>query len=233
MAHLTEGSRKGTPSEATFAVKVDVLRRPWGESGLYRRFAKRLFDVLVVLLAAPIVLPVVLLLALIIRGDGGSAFYVQDRVGRGGRLFRCWKLRSMVAEAEVQLASHLAANASAREEWAVHQKLRNDPRITSVGRLIRKTSLDELPQLWNVLCGDMSLVGPRPMLPEQSPLYRGSAYYRLRPGITGFWQISERNGTAFADRALYDRQYDRRLSFLTDALVLLATIRVVLRGTGH
>ena len=233
MAHLTEGSREGTPSEATFTMKTDALHWPGGPGGLYRRFAKRLFDILAVLLATPIVLPLVLVLALLIRRDGGSAFYIQNRVGKGGRLFRCWKLRSMVANAEAQLANHLAANPAAQEEWAFHQKLRNDPRITPVGRLIRKTSLDELPQLWNVLCGDMSLVGPRPMLPEQRPLYKGHAYYRLRPGITGFWQITDRNGTAFAERAHYDSLYDRRLSFLTDALVILATIWVVLRGTGH
>src|SRR5690606_26921905 len=104
-----------------------------------------------------------------------------------------------------------------------------------MGQFLRKTSLDELPQLWNVLTGDMSLVGPRPMLPEQGPLYPnpGHAYYRLRPGITGFWQISERNGVTFVDRARYDRQYYDRLSFFTDALVLMATIPVVLRGTGR
>jgi exopolysaccharide production protein ExoY len=186
-----------------------------------------------VLLAAPIVLPLVAALALFVRRDGGPAFYIQDRVGQGGRLFRCWKLRSMVPDADAELKAHLERDPAARREWAVHQKLKDDPRITPIGRIIRKTSMDELPQLWNVLCGDMSLVGPRPMMPEQSMLYPGEAYYRLRPGLTGFWQISARNGTAFADRAHYDSQYDSRLSFLTDTLVLIATVRVVLRGTGQ
>jgi exopolysaccharide production protein ExoY len=233
MANISEGSREGTPAKVVFVVGQDGACRPEPAPGLYRRFLKRLVDVLAVLLAAPIVLPAVALLALVIRRDGGPAFYVQDRVGRNGHLFRCWKLRSMVPDADGLLDTYLARHPGARNEWSVHQKLKDDPRITPIGRLIRKTSLDELPQLWNVLRGEMSLVGPRPMMPEQSRLYPGNAYYRLRPGITGFWQISERNGAAFADRALYDSQYDSRLSFLTDALVLLATIRVVLRGTGH
>jgi exopolysaccharide production protein ExoY len=237
MAHLTEGPRDGAASHLTFSPENRSYQEgacPAGrEAGVYRRFAKRFLDVLAVLLAAPIVLPLVAALALLVRRDGGPAFYIQDRVGQGGRLFRCWKLRSMVPDADAELKAHLERDPAARREWAVHQKLKDDPRITPIGRIIRKTSMDELPQLWNVLCGDMSLVGPRPMMPEQSMLYPGEAYYRLRPGLTGFWQISARNGTAFADRAHYDSQYDSRLSFLTDTLVLIATVRVVLRGTGQ
>ena len=182
---------------------------------------------------APFVLPVVLLLGLLISRDGGSAFYCQDRIGRGGKVFRLWKLRSMVMDADRKLEHYLAGNPAARAEWDEHQKLKDDPRITALGRLIRKTSLDELPQLWNVLTGDMSLVGPRPMLPSQARLYPGRAYYRLRPGLTGFWQISDRNHTSFAARAAYDTQYARRLSLLTDLLVLVATVWVVIRGTGY
>jgi lipopolysaccharide/colanic/teichoic acid biosynthesis glycosyltransferase len=201
--------------------------------GIYRHFCKRGFDVVAVLLAAPFVLPLVLVLGLMIRRDGGPVFYRQDRVGRGGRVFRLWKLRSMVLDADRELAVHLAANPAARAEWDEHQKLRHDPRITGIGRLIRKASLDELPQLWNVLIGDMSLVGPRPMMPEQQSLYRGRAYYALRPGVTGFWQIGARNHSSFAKRAAFDAQYEQRLSFTTDILVLLATVWVVLRGTGY
>lgn len=201
--------------------------------GIYRGFLKRAFDILAVLLSAPFVLPVVLLLGLLVARDGGSAFYYQDRIGRGGKVFRLWKLRSMVVNADAALEDYLASDPAARAEWNEHQKLKNDPRITTAGRLIRKTSLDELPQLWNVLTGDMSLVGPRPMMPSQAPLYPGRAYYRLRPGLTGFWQISDRNETSFAGRAAYDTQYGRRLSFLTDMFVLVATIWVVIRGTGY
>ena len=199
----------------------------------YRRYVKRTLDIIAILLALPIVLPVIGLLAVFIKRDGGPVFYFQDRVGRKGKTFRFWKLRSMVMDADAQLEAHLAANPEARMEWAHTQKLKNDPRITSVGRFIRKTSLDELPQIWNVLKGDMSLVGPRPMMPEQRALYRGRAYFELRPGITGFWQIGDRNDTAFSARAAYDTRYAHDLSLMTDVIVLLLTIRVVLRGTGY
>jgi lipopolysaccharide/colanic/teichoic acid biosynthesis glycosyltransferase len=230
MVHFSNLDGNGT--EADYAKRVG--RPPGsGAGGSYARFVKRGFDILAVLLAAPFVVPVVLLLGLLVAFDGGPAFYVQDRVGRGGRTFRIWKLRSMVPEAERRLEEHLAGDPSALAEWRTTQKLKNDPRITRVGRLIRKASLDELPQLWNVLKGDMSLVGPRPMLPGQTALYPGRAYYALRPGLTGFWQISRRNETSFAGRAAYDTAYAGRISLATDLLVLLATIRVVLRGTGY
>lgn len=201
-------------------------------AGPYRHRFKRVLDVTAVLLAAPFILPVVAGLALAVRQDGGGAFYSQPRVGMGGRIFRIWKLRTMVPDAEARLADHLAADPAARTEWAATQKLRHDPRITPVGRLLRRTSLDELPQLWNVLRGDMSLVGPRPMMPDQQRLYPGTAYYRLRPGITGSWQVSARNQSTFAARADYDAGYDRDLSLATDASILMRTVGVVLRGTG-
>lgn len=201
--------------------------------GLYRRALKRLFDVMVVVLFAPIVVPVIAILALMVTGDGGRPFYSQLRVGRGGRTYRIWKLRSMVADADARLEAHLADNPAARYEWDTTQKLKNDPRITPFGRVLRKSSLDELPQLWNVLRGDMSLVGPRPMMPCQEELYPGQAYYRLRPGITGPWQVSSRNTSTFADRARFDTDYDRDLSLVTDLRLLAATVRVVLRATGY
>jgi lipopolysaccharide/colanic/teichoic acid biosynthesis glycosyltransferase len=201
-------------------------RGPWA-GGL-----KRAFDVAAVLLAAPFVLPLVAVLALLVRRDGGPAFFAQDRVGRGGRIYRMWKLRSMVPDAEALLAAHLADDPAAAREWAVKQKLARDPRVTRFGRLLRRSSLDELPQLWNVLVGDMSLVGPRPMLPDQRPLYPGRAYYALRPGITGPWQVSDRHRTSFAARAEFDADYAARLSFRTDIGLLLATLRVVWKGTG-
>lgn len=204
-----------------------------GNDGVYRRSLKRFLDCGLVLLAAPFVAPLILLIALGVRMDGGPAFYSQERIGRNGRIFRIWKLRSMKVGADDLLEAHLAADPAARAEWASTQKLKADPRITRIGRPIRKVSLDELPQVWNVLKGDMSLVGPRPMMPGQAPLYPGRAYYRLRPGLTGFWQISDRNETSFASRAAYDTQYARRLSLPTDIFVLCVTVWVVLRGTGY
>ena len=201
--------------------------------GLYRRHFKRGFDILAVLASLPIVLPVIAALALVVKRDGGPAFYSHDRVGRNGETFRFWKLRSMVIDADHRLAEHLRDHPEARAEWEASQKLRNDPRITRIGRFIRKSSLDELPQLWNILRGDMSLVGPRPIMPAQQALYPGRAYYQLRPGLTGFWQIGDRNDTTFAARAIYDTHYARSLSFPTDMAVLLLTVRAVLRGTGH
>jgi lipopolysaccharide/colanic/teichoic acid biosynthesis glycosyltransferase len=198
----------------------------------YRQVVKRLIDLVLVILAAPVVVPVIAVLALIVGVGGGKPFYTQIRVGKNGRHFRMWKLRSMVIDADSRMERHLAANPEARREWDETQKLRDDPRITAFGRFLRKSSLDELPQLWNVLRGDMSLVGPRPMMPSQQLLYPGDAYYRLRPGITGYWQTAGRNKTTFAARAFYDTQYERDLSLATDATILLRTVGVVVRGTG-
>lgn len=201
--------------------------------GVYGRAVKRLIDLCAVLLAAPIVLPLIAILALAIACDGHAPLYRQPRVGRGGRVFTLWKLRSMVPDAEAKLAEYLSQNPAARAEWNTTQKLKRDPRITRFGNFLRKTSLDELPQLWNVVTGDMSLVGPRPMMPEQEPLYPGRAYYTLRPGITGLWQISDRNETTFAARADYDSAYARSLSLGTDMKILFSTVRVVARCTGY
>ncbi|MEL6519328.1 MAG: sugar transferase [Pseudomonadota bacterium] len=190
-------------------------------------------DISMVLLAAPLVVPMVVVLAAFIALDGHNPFYGQRRVGRFGRVFTIWKLRSMVADADVQLQRFLAEDPEARAEWERTQKLKNDPRITRVGRIIRKTSLDELPQLWNVLTGDMSLVGPRPMMCNQQKLYPGAAYYSLRPGITGLWQISARNNCEFSGRARFDTKYEHQLTFATDMGILVRTVGVVARGTGY
>ena len=206
--------------------------RPMAPKGAYARVFKRVFDILAVLAAAPVVLVVLLIVGALIRRDGGAVFYAQKRIGHDGRIFTCWKLRSMVVDADKRLAEHLVNNPEANAEWTVSQKLRNDPRITKVGKFIRKSSIDELPQLWNVLIGEMSIVGPRPFMPEQKPLYKGNAYYLLRPGITGLWQVSDRNETSFASRAVFDNRYVAELSFLTDLKIIGRTVGVVLRATG-
>jgi exopolysaccharide production protein ExoY len=225
--HLTDFDR---PAESHLPVSRAV---GFAHGGFYRSTLKRIFDILLVLTFAPILLPLVVLLALLVWRDGSNPFYRQWRVGLDGRAFLMWKLRSMVPDADAQLETHLAANPAARAEWDRSQKLTNDPRITRLGRFLRRTSFDELPQLWNVLKGDMSLVGPRPMMPCQQMLYPGTAYYRLRPGVTGFWQISSRNRSSFANRAKFDACYERKVSFWTDLRVLLGTVRVVLRCTGQ
>lgn len=221
-----------TDFEAQAAAKRVVRVAPVRHR-IYRSLGKRVLDVLLVVAALPFIVPLVLMLALLIMRDGHSPFYMQERVGRGGRIFRLWKLRTMVPNAKAHLEKYLESNPEARREWDAYQKLSRDPRITAFGHFLRKTSLDEIPQLWNVLKGDMSLVGPRPMMPEQRDLYPGRAYYALRPGLTGMWQVSDRNASTFAQRADFDTVYERDLSLMLDAKLITATVGVVVRGTGQ
>ncbi|MCT8158639.1 sugar transferase [Pseudoruegeria sp. SHC-113] len=199
----------------------------------YNRFGKRILDLCVVLLVTPFIVPVILVSACLIGLDGSNPFYVQERVGRGNRIFRMWKLRTMVPDAKRRLEEVLERDPDARTEWDSTQKLKCDPRTTSLGRFIRRFSIDELPQIWNVVLGDMSVVGPRPMMPEQRSLYPGKAYFSLRPGMTGLWQVSDRNKTTFAARSDYDLAYANDLSITQDLLIILRTARVVLKGTGY
>lgn len=222
-----------TSEAASHVLSGRISLKKTAAKGLYRTVFKRALDITLVLLSLPLVLPLILVLAVLVSRDGGPALYTQKRVGKNGRIFTFWKLRSMVPDADAELETYLAENPQARQEWNVDQKLKNDPRITRFGRLLRKSSMDELPQLWNVLIGDMSLVGPRPMMPDQRPLYKGRDYFALLPGITGFWQISDRNECSFSERAGFDTRYNHALSFKTDLVVLMRTLRVVARGTGH
>ncbi|WP_417270150.1 sugar transferase [Celeribacter sp.] len=203
---------------------------------VYRMGGKRFFDIVFVLLAAPIILPVLLLLAVLIRRDGGAAFYVQPRVGRGGKIFPCLKLRTMSVDAEEALLTLCREDPAIAAEWRAYQKLINDPRITPIGKFLRATSLDELPQFWNILVGDMSLIGPRPFMAEQAALYspdRSAAYYKLRPGITGPWQVVARNNSVFAERLAFDEKYYATLSFVGDMKTVFKTVAVVLGQKGH
>lgn len=198
----------------------------------YRRGGKRFLDLMLLIVAAPLVMVLVAFLALLVTLEGGQPFYTQTRVGRNRRLYKMWKLRTMIRNADQELEAYLKRTPAAQEEWARAQKLKNDPRITSIGRFLRRTSLDELPQLWNVLRGDMSLVGPRPMMPSQIPLYPGQEYYSLLPGITGSWQVSARNTCEFAERATFDASYSKTVSLKEDCRILAATVRVVAKATG-
>lgn len=225
------------PIDANTVQDVDVLISSQRHNGrtskyLYRNIIKRSIDIALVLLALPIALPIIVVMALAVMTDGKLPFYAQKRVGRNGRVFRMWKMRTMICNADAFMKQYLNDNPEARAEWERTQKLKSDPRITRVGAIMRRTSLDELPQLFNVLTGEMSIVGPRPMMVEQVDLYPGSRYFRLRPGITGLWQISDRNECDFVDRVFFDNAYDKTLSARTDAKVILKTVGVVLRGTG-
>lgn len=211
-----------------------VTTRPNDKPRVYANLGKRILDVTLVLLTLPLTLPVILICALALWIEGGYPFYRQDRLGQRGRHFSMLKLRTMVRDADTQLEKYLAANPDMRREWDETQKLKQDPRITRVGKFLRASSLDELPQLWNVLIGDMSLVGPRPMLPEQLPLYgNATAYFALKPGITGVWQVSARNESRFSYRAQIDAAYEQELSMWADLSLMFRTVGVVVRGTGY
>ncbi len=233
MQHSSEFVSSDLDPVVSLLQKTEGSVQPVGVRSVYARFVKRPLDILSILLAAPIVVTVVIILALIVMWQGGKPFYSQLRVGRSGRSFRLWKLRTMVPDADLRLAEYLATNDAAKAEWDLTQKLKNDPRITPAGHFLRKTSLDELPQLWNVFRGDMSIVGPRPMMLDQTPLYPGADYYHLRPGVTGLWQISDRNDSTFAARATFDAQYAASLSLKGDVSIIARTVGVVLRCTGY
>lgn len=202
----------------------------------YRTFGKRLLDLALSLALLPVLAPIMGLIWALVRQDGGAALFCQPRVGRNGQVFFCYKFRTMVVDAERVLDTMLATDPVLATEWRRHQKLHNDPRITRFGDLLRKTSLDELPQIFNVLKGEMSLVGPRPFTPSQNALYRtagGRAYYSLRPGVTGLWQVMSRHDTTFAARVRFDERYSAKCSLLGDLGLILRTIKVVLRRTGR
>ena len=227
----TAGAGTGLPSQGAPA---RAALRP-STRALYANGGKRLFDLVTALVALTVVVPVLALLALLVARDGAAPFFAHRRVGRGGRPFRCWKLRTMQPDAESRLQDLLARDPVARAEWEATHKLRDDPRVTPLGRILRRTSLDELPQIWNVLAGEMSLVGPRPVTAEELPRYgRDAAAYRaVRPGITGPWQIGGRNGVSYADRVRLDVAYVRDTRFLRDLWIVLRTAGAVMGRTGR
>tara|TARA_R110002110_G_scaffold48601_4_gene144741 strand:+ start:543 stop:1316 length:774 start_codon:yes stop_codon:yes gene_type:complete len=201
---------------------------------VYRQFGKRVLDILLVLMALPFALPIIAICAVLLWREGGTPFYTQTRLGRDGKRFSILKLRTMVTDADVKLEEHLSQDPAARDEWNRLQKLKDDPRITPIGKFLRSTSIDELPQIYNVLTGEMSLVGPRPMMPEQLTMYGpAEAYFAVQPGITGLWQVSARNTSTFDYRNDVDGAYERNLTIGMDATILLKTVGVVLRRTGH
>lgn len=198
------------------------------------RFAKRAIDVTGAALASLFLAPLFLIVGRKIKKDGGPVFYAQTRIGRNGRPFKCWKFRSMAVDAEERLKELLAADPAARAEWEKDFKLKNDPRITKIGEFLRRTSLDEIPQIYNVLRGEMSLVGPRPIVQDEIKYYGDKAddYISVRPGITGLWQVSGRNDITYAQRVYLDSWYVRHWSVWNDIVIIIKTIFVVLARRG-
>jgi exopolysaccharide production protein ExoY len=193
---------------------------------------KRALDVLIAMSALIFLTPIILFIAaLVLVTMGRPIFFSQQRVGFNGQKFQCLKFRSMVKDAGRILEAHLESSPEARTEWKQTQKLRDDPRITWLGRVLRKSSLDELPQLFNILKGEMSCIGPRPVLPNELERYGRyrSTYKSARPGLTGLWQVSGRSNTTYEKRVTLDRIYVRRWSLAFDIRILLRTVPILFK----
>lgn len=216
----------------------------WSASGTLRSkpepapiggVVKRGFDIIGAATGLVLLSPLLLLLALLVKlSDGGPVFYGHRRIGRGGRVFACLKYRTMVENGDEALAAHFAANPESRAEWQATRKLKTDPRVTRVGQVLRKLSLDELPQIINILLGDMSIVGPRPVVKDELDIYGSCAvfYLKSRPGLTGLWQISGRNDISYDNRVALDRHYVENWSFAADLLIIVKTIPAVCFSRG-
>lgn len=196
--------------------------------------AKRVIDVVGAIVLAAVLLPLILPIIVAMGISGEGILYRHRRVGQNGRIFKCYKFRTMVPNADKVLQDFLDRDSALKAEWLQDHKLRDDPRITFVGRFLRRTSLDELPQVWNVLKGEMSLVGPRPVVKEELLRYgrNVSAYLSVKPGITGLWQVSGRNDMDYRRRVAIDVYYVRNRTVLLDFYILLKTTGVVLSGSG-
>jgi len=199
------------------------------------RVAKRALDLgLCVLLTPPLLALTAVIAALIAIESGFPVFYSQKRLGHNGRVFRIWKFRTMVRNAAKVLDLTLASDPELRKDWMANHKLRNDPRITRVGKILRRSSLDELPQLWNVIKGEMSLVGPRPIVHDEIAKYKEAYtwYAKTTPGVTGLWQVSGRSRTTYPERVAYDTFYVRNWSIWLDIYLLAKTVTVIFSGDG-
>ena len=208
----------------------NVSRETFGRETLLRAA-----DIFLSLAALFFLAPLMFLIGMAVSlSDGGPVFFGHKRIGRGGHSFRCLKFRSMAVDAEARLQALLDADEDARKEWEKDHKLRNDPRITPLGRFLRKTSFDELPQFVNVLRGDMSLVGPRPIVTGEMMKYGRyfSHYCSVRPGITGLWQVTGRNDVSYRRRVALDVMFSRRKSAVLYFYVLCMTVPAVLKSEG-
>lgn len=195
---------------------------------------KRIFDCAMALPILLVISPLIVLISVLVAMDGGPVFYGHRRIGENGKPFNCYKFRTMIVGAHDLFDEYLAFHPAAVNEWAQSQKLDGDPRITSIGRWLRRTSLDELPQLLNVIAGDMSLVGPRPVTESELIRYgdKAAIYKTVRPGITGLWQVSGRNRLSYDERVALDVQYASQRALWRDIVILGRTVRVLLTGDG-
>jgi len=199
------------------------------------RLAKRIFDFILTIIGGILISPILVILAVIVGIDNkGRIIFAHRRVGRKGKPFPCYKFQTMVPDAQERLEEYLRENPEARKEWEASFKLTNDPRVTKLGTFLRKTSLDELPQLWNVLMGDMSLVGPRPIVVKEVKFYGENIeeYYMVPPGITGMWQVNGRSDTTYEERVAMDTWYVRNWSVWIDLVYLFKTVKAVFTGKG-
>lgn len=198
-------------------------------------FWKRFIDLFLLLISSPVVLPVVLIVSLIVKiSSPGPVFYGHKRTGKNGKEFKCWKFRSMVIDADKQLEKILAENPEMRAEWEKDRKFTNDPRVTKIGKILRKTSIDEIPQFFNILTGEMSFIGPRPVTEPELKKYGNKAQIILsvQPGLSGMWQISGRSDTGYEERVTLDSYYIQNWSVWLDIWIIIKTVYVVLRGKG-
>ncbi|MBS3648590.1 sugar transferase [Pseudaminobacter sp. 19-2017] len=196
---------------------------------------KRGFDIIGASAGILLLSPLLLMLAMLVKfSDGGRVLYGHRRIGRNGQVFQCLKFRTMVENGDEVLSAYFAKNPQSREEWLATRKLQNDPRVTRIGAVLRKLSLDELPQLFNILRGDMSIVGPRPVVKDELELYGAAAdcYLKSRPGLTGLWQISGRNDVSYCTRVAFDRHYVENWSFLFDLKIIVKTVPAVFSSRG-
>jgi len=217
-----------------FSKEVMIFRVHQNLAKLSSRVTKRLFDVVTSLSIIILLSPLLIYITRKVRKDGGPAIYGHERIGQSGKPFKCLKFRSMVINSKEVLEELLANDPEARREWDITFKLKNDPRITSIGHFLRKTSLDELPQLFNVLKGEMSLVGPRPIITAELGRYDDEVEYYLlsKPGMTGLWQVSGRSEVDYSTRVYLDAWYVKNWSMWNDIAILFKTVGVVLKKEG-
>lgn len=230
----------GTPMSSVdlsllFSEKILMLNLRNNLSRPYNRVIKRIFDLTLTIVGGLMISPILLLIAFVVAIDNrGRIIFAHRRVGAAGKKFSCYKFQTMVPDAKEKLEKYLAENPEAQREWDETFKLINDPRVTKLGAFLRRTSLDELPQLWNVIRGEMSLVGPRPIVQKEVPRYGKNIreYYMVLPGITGMWQVSGRSDTTYPERVAMDTWYVRNWSVWIDLMYLFKTVKAVIIGKG-